>query len=136
MSVEFIDTNLLVYACDSGACTRHSKAVDLLERLGAEHSGAVSVQVLMEFYSIATRKLGVSSEEAEEIIRSLSSWITHCPRHSDVLSAVRLQRRHKLAWWDAMILHSAGEVGADVLWSEDFQNGQKFGPVTIRNPFR
>ena len=133
--VEFIDTNLLVYAQDQTAGERHRKAVDLIAHLATNGHGAISTQVLIEFYSVATRKLKMLSEEVEEVIRDLSSWKFHRPGLADVVNAIHLQRRHKLAWWDAMILNSALELNAQTLWTEDFNDGQKFGSLTVRNPF-
>ena len=136
MSVEFVDSNLVLYAHDSGSGERHGKAVILLERLFEEGAGALSTQVLAEFYSVATRKLGITSTEAETVIRDLGGWTIHRPGHADLLKAAQLHRRYKLAWWDAMILNSAIELGCSILWTEDFSDGQRFGPMTIRNPFR
>ena len=136
MSGEFVDTNLLIYSHDGGAGTKHDKAVDLLERLCEEGTGALSTQVLVEFYSAATRKLGMSSAEAEAVMHDLGGWSIHRPAHADLLKAAQLQRRHKLAWWDALILIGAIELDCTVLWTEDFSDGQRFGKLTIRNPFR
>ena len=136
MSVEFVDANILIYANDGGAGAKHVKAVELLERLFAEGAGALSIQVLAEFYSVATRKLSRTSAEAEAVIRDLGGWTIHRPAHADLLKAAQLHRRYKLAWWDALILTSAIELGCAVLWTEDFSDGQRFGGVTVRNPFR
>ena len=136
MSVEFVDANLLVYAHDGGAGAKHTKAVDLLARLVEEGAGALSTQVLVEFYAAATRKLGMTSAEAEAVIRDLGGWIIHRPAHADLLKAAQLDRRYKLGWWDALILTSAIELGCAVLWTEDFSDGQRLGPITVRNPFR
>lgn len=136
MSVEFVDTNLLVYAHDGGAGAKHAKAVDLLARLVEDGAGALSTQVLVEFYSAATRKLGMTSAEAEAVLRDLGGWIIHRPAHADLLKAAQLHRRYKCAWWDALILASAIELGCAVLWTEDFSDGQRLGPITVRNPFR
>lgn len=135
MSVEFIDTNILIYAHDGGAGAKHQRAVELMTRLFEEVSGALSVQVLSEFYSAATRKLGMKSQAAEDVIRDLRGWTTHSPGHADVLKACSLHRRYKIAWWDALIVNSAVELGCPVLWSEDLANGQRYGSVTVRNPF-
>ena len=35
----------------------------------------------------------------------------------------------------AMLLNSAIETGCSVLWSEDFNDGQRYGTVTVKNPF-
>jgi len=110
--------------------------VELLERLFEEGAGAVSTQVLVEFYAVATRKLGMTSTEAEAVIRDLGGWIIHRPAHADLLKAAQMHRRYKLGWWDALILTSAIELGCTVLWTEDFSGHQRFGPITIRNPFR
>jgi predicted nucleic acid-binding protein len=136
MNVEFIDTNVLIYAHDGGAGAKHTRAVELLTRLFEEESGALSIQVLAEFYSAATRKLAIKSLEAEEIIRDLGGWTIHRPGHADLLKAAQLRRRHKIAWWDGLIVNSAIELGCAVLWTEDLSDGQRYGSVTVRNPFR
>jgi predicted nucleic acid-binding protein len=92
--------------------------------------------VLSEFYSAATRRLGIKSHEAEEIIRDLSGWTIHRPGHADLLKAAQLHRRHKIAWWDALIVNSARELGCTVLWTEDLSDRQRYGSVTVQNPFR
>jgi predicted nucleic acid-binding protein len=135
MSAEFVDTNLLVYAHDGGAGQKHAKAVDLLSRLFEEQNGALSVQVLAEFYAVAIRKLGMTGEEAEAVITDLGSWTIHRPGHADLLRASRIHLRHNVAWWDSLIVNSAMELGCRVLWSEDFADGQRFGSLTIRSPF-
>ncbi len=136
MSVEFVDTNIFVYAHEGGAGIKHRKAVDLLARLFEEHAGAISVQVLAEFYVTATKKLGMKSEEAEEAIADLKNWNIHRPGHDDVLRACRIHRQHKVSWWDALIINSAVELGCDLLWSEDLAAGQRYGSATVRNPFK
>ena len=65
MNVEFIDPNVLIYALDSDSGVRHGNSVDLIERLTMDGNGALSTQVLTEFYSVGTRKLGLRSEDAE-----------------------------------------------------------------------
>jgi predicted nucleic acid-binding protein len=135
MNVEFIDTNILVYAHDSGAGPKYDISASLLARLFDSLTGALSVQVLSEFYSVATRKLGIQSEEAEAIISDLGGWAIHRPSHADVLQATRLHRRYKLTWWDAMIVQSSLELNCSVLWSEDFSHAQQYGSVRVQNPF-
>jgi predicted nucleic acid-binding protein len=135
MIVEFIDTNVLVHGADLGAGPKFHTAVDLIARLADERVGAISTQVLVEFYNIAVRKLRMTSEQAEETIRDFASWVIHRPTHTDIIDAIRLQRRHRMSWWDATIVNSAKESGAHVLWSEDFEDGRKFGSLVVRNPF-
>ena len=135
MSVEFVDTNVLIYAHDGGAGQKHERSVQLLSRLVEDGAGAISIQVLAEFYSAATRKLGIASQEAAEILADLGGWIIHRPGHADLLRAARFQRRYKMSWRDALVVTSAVESGCSVLWSEDLADGQRYGSVTVRNPF-
>jgi len=135
MSVEFVDTNVLTYANDGGAGLKHDRSVDLLTRLFADGNGALSIQVLSEFYSVAIRKLDMTSEETERAISHLSGWTIHRPAHADLLRAARLHRRYKTSWWDALIINSAIELGCSILWSEDLNSGQRYETVRVRNPF-
>jgi predicted nucleic acid-binding protein len=135
MSVEFIDTNVLVYAHDGAAGAKHDQAVELVTRLFEEASGALSIQVLSEFFVAATKKLAMKSDEVEKVISDLGGWAIHRPGHADLLRAARLHRRHVISWWDAMVINSAAELGCPVLWSEDLNHGQRYGTVTVKNPF-
>jgi predicted nucleic acid-binding protein len=135
MSVEFADTSVLVYAHDGGAGARHERSVELLQRLFDDRNGAISTQVLAEFYAAATRKLGMSSREAEAVIVDLAGWTIHRPSHADLVRAAGLHRRYKLSWWDALIVNSAAELGCSVLWSEDLSDGRRFGALQVRNPY-
>lgn len=133
--LQFVDTNILIYAHDGGAGRKHAKSVELLTELLGKDICAVSTQVLTEFYSAATRKMGMSSQEAESVIADMSGWNIHRPAVRDLLLAARLQRRYKIAWWDALVLQSATALGCGVLWTEDLSAGQKYGTVAARNPF-
>ena len=135
MNVEFVDTNILVYAHDNTAGAKQDRARELFARLWDEGAGAISTQVLAEFYSVVTRKFSMSREKAEAAVASLGVWTIHRPRHSDLLRAIDLQQRYKISWWDALIVNSAAGVAASVLWSEDFGDRRRFGPVLVRNPF-
>lgn len=135
MNAEFVDTNIFVYAHDRSAQAKYESSVALLTRLFEDGNGALSVQVLSEFYAAATKKLGMPSEEAESVIRDLGAWNLHRPGQADLLRAAQLHREFKTSWWDALIIHSATELGCSVLWSEDLAHGRKYGSVTVRNPF-
>ena len=136
MNAEFVDTNVLVYAHSRDAPGKAPKAAALIERLLDAGTGTLSLQVLSEFYAAATRKLGMKSEEAEAVIADFGVWAIHRPTHDSLLRACRLQRRHKIAWWDALVINSAIEMESGVLWSEDLNDSQRYGSVTVRNPFR
>jgi predicted nucleic acid-binding protein len=133
-TVEFVDTNVFIYAHDHSAGRKHAVAADLLARLWERHSGAVSIQVLVEFYA-ATIKRGLKVRDAEAVISDLETWTLHRPDHADVIRAIELLRRYKISWWDALVVNSANELGCAVLWTEHLNHGQRYGGVTVRNPF-
>jgi predicted nucleic acid-binding protein len=137
MSVEFCDTNVIVYAYDSTAGAKHDRAQALLERLWLDGKGVLSVQVLQELFVTLTRKVArpVDPGEARAIVADLATWSLVQPAASDVLAAIDATIRWQLSFWDAMILTAAQRAGAAVLWSEDFSDGQRFDAVTVRNPF-
>ena len=135
MNVEFVDTNVLIYAHDRGAGKKQTVAIRLIERLFGEGTGALSIQVLSEFYAVAVGKLGMKGRYAEDAVADFAGWAVHRPTVEDVVRASRLFQRHKIGWWDALLLNSALELGCSTLWSEDFQNGRRFGTLTVRNPF-
>jgi predicted nucleic acid-binding protein len=49
--------------------------------------------------------------------------------------AIRIAQRHRLGVYDAMICASAAFAGADTLWTEDLNHGQRVESVRISNPF-
>ena len=137
MTPEFVDTNVLLYAYDASTGDRHARARELVGRLGREHRGALSVQVLQEFYVNATRKIAVplAPDLALERLRVLSRWRTHSPLAHDVIAAAEIAADHQLSLWDAMVIRSASELGCSTLWTDDLNHGQKISGVTIANPF-
>jgi predicted nucleic acid-binding protein len=138
MSVEFIDSNVLVYAYDRSAGRKHEIARNLVMRLLAEMSGVLSLQVLAEFFVVATRKIAqpLPPATAAEIVRDMAAWKHHAPSAADLLFAMRLVESHRINLWDAMIIRSAVALNADVIWSEDLQHGQAYEGIPVKNPFR
>ena len=137
-SAEFCDTNVLIYAYDRAAGAKWARARQLVDRLGTEHVGAVSVQVLQEFYVTITRRgtPPLSPEAARAIVEDLTAWRVVEPRARDVRDAIDGSVRWRVSFWDAMLLVAANRAGASVFWSEDLNDGQLYGSVTVRNPFR
>jgi predicted nucleic acid-binding protein len=133
----FVDTNVLVYAEDLDAGPRHDKARLVVEGLWETGLGVVSVQVLQEFFSIVTRKLPrtIPPYRARAIIAQYLHWETVENSGALLLSAIDVQVRHRLSFWDAMVVQAAVQSGAAVLLSEDFGNGRVIEGVRIENPF-
>jgi predicted nucleic acid-binding protein len=135
---QFVDTNVLVYAHDLDAGPKAVRAQQLLADLWESGTGCLSLQVLQEFYVIATGKLRkkLPPEAAAEYVEDFSRWTLHSPDRNDLLTAIRTARRHHLSLWDALILRSASRLGCKTLWTEDLKDGETWEGVRVRNPFR
>jgi predicted nucleic acid-binding protein len=134
----FVDTNVLLYAHDRTAGRKRELASDLLERLWGTRAGALSTQVLQEFYVNATRMLPrpLPAAKARAVVERYSTWPVHRVEPSDIAAASELEERHRQSFWDALIIVSAVRVGATTLVSEDLQHGRRFGGLTIVDPFQ
>ncbi len=134
---EFVNTNILVYAHDPSTGAKHKRAKQLLLDLWEAERGALSLQVLQEFYVTVTRKVPrpLDPESAAEIVAALSVWRVHAPGVKDLLSAIAVQRRYQLSFWDAMVIQSAALLRCGTIWSEDLNPGQVYEGARCRNPF-
>lgn len=133
----FVDTNILVYAYDADAGPKHERAGAILVELWESESGVVSTQVLQEFYVTVTKKLSkpLPKRTAREVVATYESWSVYRPVVHDVVAASELEERHRLAFWDALIVVAAQRSGTAQLLSEDLQDGRRIGDVRISNPF-
>lgn len=133
----FVDTNVLVYAHDSAAGDRHLLAKKLLTDLWDTQDGSLSTQVLQEFYAVATKKLkpALPRNQARAIVAAYGEWCDVCTEPQLIVAASRLEEEHTIAFWDALIVEAARRAGAELLVSEDMEDGRRFGALTIKNPF-
>lgn len=132
----FVDTNVLIYAHDVDQGRKHEMAREILTKLMQTRTGALSPQVLEEFYVNVTRKIArpLSKREAREIVEDLSVWCIETTA-AEVAAAFRIEDGAKISFWDALICASALKAGASVLLSEDMKSGQKIAGLRIQNPF-
>ena len=128
----FLDTNILIYAFAAGE-PRSARAEALLAE-----GGVIGVQVLNEFTSVTRRKLGWQWKEVEAALAVIEELLGQARPLTAAIHAhaVALARDHELSFYDALIVAAAAEAGCRSLMSEDMQHGQKFGALTIENPFR
>ena len=130
MSVEFADTNVVLYLLDDGPKADRAEVI-----LG--QGPRISVQVLNESLVNCRRKAGLGWEEAAAFLEGVRAL---CPvedltvQTHDVGRA--LAERYGFSIYDAMIVASALVAGCTTLWSEDMQDGLMVeGQLRIVNPF-
>lgn len=133
----FVDTNILVYAHDVSTGAKHEKARSLIERLWQERSGALSTQVLQELYVSLRRKAGrpLAADEARALVADYLRWDVVVNDGDSILEAIALEERYAISFWDALVIRSARACGAELLYSEDLNDGQSYDSVRVVNPF-
>jgi predicted nucleic acid-binding protein len=132
----FIDSNILIYAHDVDAKSKHQIAKNALQQLWSTRSGALSMQVLQEFYVNVTRKISVPlpKEVARQVVESYAIWCIETTPN-EIRSAFRMEDEARIGFWDAMIVASAVKSGATRILSEDLNAGQAIQGVKVENPF-
>jgi predicted nucleic acid-binding protein len=131
----FIDTNVLVYADSTDEPSKQRIAIDLLRHLRFERLGVLSTQVLNEYIQVGLRKLGLTQDHIKQQV--------HCYRQFDLAAvtpdtidmALDLYQKHRLSYWDALIVASAHIAGCAVLLTEDMGTGEVLAGVKLVNPF-
>jgi predicted nucleic acid-binding protein len=134
----FVDTNVLIYAHDLDAGAKHDRAASIVAELWERENGAISVQVLQEFYVNVTRKIPkpLTPASARGIIRNYLAWHVEPIEATAVILASEIGEKNTLSFWDALIVVSASRAGASRILSEDLNHGQVIEGIRIENPFR
>jgi predicted nucleic acid-binding protein len=134
----FFDTNILLYAARTRLVGDEAVKRPIALNLIGDHDFVTSGQVLAEFYHNAVKDgpHQLSMEEADEWLDRVS--IQPCiPVNGDLVKAgVQIARRYQISYWDGAIIAAAHEGDADLLYTEDLNDGQRYGDVTAINPFK
>ncbi len=131
MPSAFFDSNVPLYllSSDSDKASRAEQVMAV--------GGTISVQVLNEFVAVARRKHAApwaTVEQSLAVLRHVCQVQPLTVATHD--KAVELAKRYGMPIYDATIAASALEAGCEILYSEDFQHGQKLDGLTVLNPFR
>lgn len=133
----FVDTNVLVYSLTHDD-PRWARAEELIAELLELNALRTSTQVLQEFFSVTTRKLG-HPLTADQALTHIDRFAT-CPVVINDLpilhTAARLSSRDRLSFWDSLLIAAAAKARCARLYTEDLQHGRTILGVTIVNPFR
>jgi predicted nucleic acid-binding protein len=132
----FLDSNVLLYACSSAPDDAAKRRI--AEDLMLKGPFALSAQVLQEFIANALRKprLGITEKNIDATLQLASMVRVQAVTRELILTATGLRRRYQLSPWDATILAAAGELGCNVIYSEDMSHNQNYGGLRVINPFR
>lgn len=132
----FLDTNILLYSISRAPdeASKCERAISLLD----EDGGALSVQVLQEFYVQATRTTRADPLPHEIATGLIHAWMRFPVQDvtaSILTQALELKAKHGFSYWDSAIIAAARALGCRELYSEDMSHGREVEGVLIIDPF-
>ena len=133
----FFDTNVLIYSIsrDPAEATKRERAITLLKR----DDGALSIQVLQEFYTQATRATRPHPLPHADAVDLITAWSRFRVQEIDLSilkAALEIRAAHSFSYWDSAIIAAARALGCRELYTEDMSHGREVEGVMIINPFR
>lgn len=134
----FLDTNIFVYCFDPHAPVKAKRANLLIQRAADTGEGIVSYQVVQEFFNVAFRRFSPAMSDAEAEQYLITVFRPLLAVHSSpalYFSGLQVTAKHRLGWYDSLIVAAALESQCRVLYSEDFQHGREIEGLRIQNPF-
>jgi predicted nucleic acid-binding protein len=134
----FLDTNIFANTFDAMAPAKAKKAVQLVRQAVATGQGIVSYQAVQEFFNVALRRFiePMSVAEAEQYLSTVFRPLLAV--HSSpalYVEALRITGKHRIRWYDALIVAAALEGQCETLYTEDLQHGSRIEGLRIENPF-
>lgn len=132
----FFDTNILLYMHSHANVQKQQRAQELFAEFAQSGRLLLSTQVVQEFYAAGSRKLALPPDELKEIVSSLLDLPMIVVEGSEILRAIENTSRYGVSFWDGLILAAAETGEAQTLFTEDLNDGQRYGSVTARNPFQ
>ncbi len=135
-AAEFLDTNVLVYAYDTSDPVKQRVAKELVRRAVAGEF-VISAQVLGEFAATLLHKVSppVAADDLIVALDALAAIKLLSPDGDLIRRAVQVRTSYGLHFYDGMIVAAAERLRCPKIWSEDFNAGQTYFGVTVRNPF-
>jgi len=127
----FVDSNILIYLFGSDNLKKEIAKGLLKKRPN------ISIQVCNEISNILMKKYKFSPQEVKTILKEiLKNTILSQIDNNTIFGALDIKDRYRFSYYDSLILSSAKDLECHILYSEDMQNDQKIGNLTIINPFK
>jgi predicted nucleic acid-binding protein len=132
----FIDTNVFFYFYDDRFPQHQENSRAWLAKLAAGRLGVTNLQVANEFAHVVFRRLPhLDRTEVFGMADDILAWGSTALSTGTVSTARSVCIRYRYSWWDCLLLASALELGCTHFLSEDLQDGQTIGDLTIVDPF-
>ena len=130
-----LDTNVLVYSVDLTAGRRHHLAKDIVARASVGRC-CLTLQAISEFFAVVTRKGMMTRAEAVPIAEAMIDLFpTAAVSAVAVRAALATAATGHASYWDALLVHTAGEAGCTAVLTEDLAADTTLAGVRVINPF-
>jgi predicted nucleic acid-binding protein len=134
----FVDTSVLLLSEDGARPDERALALAWLQQLWVSRRGRVSVQVLTDFYLIATQRLTppMPQGDVRAEVRRYQRWQPWQTDQTTVESAWSLESRFGLPVQDALVVASAKAQGCTRLLSLALPHEAVYDSVQVLDPRR
>ena len=129
-----LDANILFYAFETG--TEQSRSANRILASSLTADCVLTNRAIGEFLNAVRRKRPDRVDDSRQVAESWSLVFPVAGTSTgQLIRASALAQRHRLQFWDSVILVVAGEAGAEFLLSEDMQDGALINGVRLLDPF-
>ena len=133
--MDFLDTNIIVYANDKRDKHKQKRCVELITLVLQTRQATVSTQVFFEYANVALSKLGQSASVVRRQIELLSTLPVIPQSAALAIRAVEIKELYGISFWDASIVAAAEAGRCSRILSEDMNAGQLYCGIRLVNPF-
>ena len=135
----FVDSTTILYSQDRRDPKKQKRSTEWLKILLNSDRFTVSRQVLNEVYAVVRRKPEFAHWRADVrpfLVDQLAWTPPPAAGGEDMREAWALEDRYRIDYWDALLLAAANRADCAYFLSEDLNDGQRYGAVSVVNPFR
>src|SRR5437762_17434 len=105
--------------------------------VAAEAGRSISALLTDRLQALVRRrkaKRPLDAKATREVVSDYLAWQVVVNGAESILEALDLEARYQISFWDALVIQAAQVAGAEILYSEDLSDGQRYGTVRVKNP--
>ena len=131
----FIDTNVWVCALSAQDHAKKGIAIDLISKSYRDDMICISSQVLKEFANFAFKKTKKTAAEINNMLSRIGSYTFVADTKELISDGVIGKETWQVDFYDAHMIAEANKAGCSVIFTEDLNDGQKYGNAVVKSPF-
>lgn len=132
---KFFDTNVFLYAFLNQGDAKKEIAAKLIAQAVRDGDGWISTQVIREFLNVMLKKSARTMEEIKKTYSVFGCFKVVEDTLPLTYRGLEIKEKYGTQYFDSIILASAEKGLCEVLYSEDFSDGQVYCGVKVVNPF-